>query len=159
MFSLSLFCFLFITLKITMGLQLHVLISFIHNRLVLIGRSFMFYETVTTVCLGSMWKMSSRLHKLAAQTGRGGAVCMQSKWSLPDYMRHMYSFKRADRISFHRIAESYLPTNWFHAFQLSLWRMIAAQQVIEGQDSLQLSPTHKTNHIRSTLRSKTWDKR
>ena len=61
-------------------------------------------------------------------------------------------------------AQPHLPSpNWFHASGFkSSWasgRMIAAQRVTEGQNRLRLSPTRKTNHIRSTLRSKTRDKK
>lgn len=66
-------CCLLITVWITVGLVLNVLISLIYNTLDVIGRPFMFHETVTTRCLGLMWKMSSRLHKVQ---------CKQGKWVL-----------------------------------------------------------------------------
>lgn len=165
---------LLIILNITMGLQLHVLISFIHNRLVLIGASFMFHETVTTVCVW-VWcgKWAADCINPSANKGKEllcacnasdccqitRTICIPSReWTVfPIFMNSSQS---------HHVVEPYLPMrrvtgSMLFRFKLS-WasgQMIAAQRVTEGQNSLQLSPTHKTNHIRSTLRSKTRDKR
>lgn len=101
------------------------LISLVHSRSLLIYSSFMFYDSIATVCLVLMWKMSSRLRKLQRKRGEEKKKVLYACNVIVARLNVPYVFRQEGRPYFlfmnssqsHHISLIYLlQLNWFHVF-------------------------------------------